>query len=137
MAGIAATKFQTTRTLIRATWVSRVFAPNQLTPTHQVRFYSSSSDASKCGIEKLKKVSDEIKEKAASHTGYATSQSKEAAGKAENIAEKAKQSAQEAWDATKDTAQKVQRTVAEKAEESATAVKDNIEAAKRSFNNKK
>ncbi|PWA43125.1 hypothetical protein CTI12_AA426650 [Artemisia annua] len=136
MAGIAATKFQTTRTLIRATWVSRVFAPNQLTPIHQV-WFSSSSDASKCGIEKLKKVSEEIKEKAASHTGYATSQSKEAAGKAENIAEKAKQSAQEAWDATKDTAQKVQRTVAEKAEESATAVKDNIEAAKRSFNNKK
>ncbi|GJR66350.1 hypothetical protein Tco_0012415 [Tanacetum coccineum] len=130
MAGLAAKKFQTTHTLVRAAWVSRV------TSTHQVRF-SSSSDAAKHGIEKLKKVSEEIKEKAASHTGYATSQSKEAAGKAENIAEKAKQSAQEAWDATKDTAHKVQSTVAEKAEESATVVKDNIEAAKRSLNNKK
>ncbi|KVH94210.1 hypothetical protein Ccrd_003688 [Cynara cardunculus var. scolymus] len=63
-------------------------------------------------------------------------QSKEAIGAADNIAEKAKQTAKEAWSATKDAAQKVQNTVAGKADASAATIKDNIETAKRSINTK-
>ena len=54
----------------------------------------------------------------------------------DKIAEKAKETAKEAWSAAKDAAQKVQNTVAGKADASAATVKDNLEAAKRSMNTK-
>ncbi|KAI3749604.1 hypothetical protein L2E82_20218 [Cichorium intybus] len=137
MSGVAATMVLTTRTMVRTALGSRVFGSNPA--PIQARFVSSpfSSDAAKRAIDELKNVGNQMKEKAASQADYVASQSKEAVGGAENIAEKAKQSAQEAWNATKDAAQKVQNTVAGKAEESAGTVKDHIEAAKRSMNTKK
>ncbi|KAI3678737.1 hypothetical protein L6452_38040 [Arctium lappa] len=131
MAGVTAARFQTTRTMVRIAWGLRVYGTNPR--PSQVRFVTSpsSSESAKREIEELKKVTNQMKEKAASHAGCVASQSKEATRATDNIAEKAKQTAKEAWSATKDAAQKVQNTVAGKVDASATTVKDNIETAKR------
>ncbi|MFS8014891.1 hypothetical protein Hanom_Chr15g01350001 [Helianthus anomalus] len=92
-----------------------------------VRFFKppTSPDAVKQDI-------DELKEKAAA----VASQCKEVAGK-ETITEKATKSATEAWNATKDAATKVQKTVTGEAAASAATVKENFEVVKKSMNNKK
>ncbi|XP_071741221.1 uncharacterized protein [Rutidosis leptorrhynchoides] len=133
MAGVAAARFQTIGTMVRTAWCCRFMSTKPRFT--QVRFMScpNSSDAAKREIEELKKVANEMKEKAASH---AASQSQEAAGAVENVADKAKQSTQDAWNVTKDVAQKVQDTVTGNAQASVDHVKDNIEATKRSMNTK-
>ncbi|KAF5763134.1 hypothetical protein HanXRQr2_Chr15g0676791 [Helianthus annuus] len=125
MAGVAAARFQSVRTMVRATSCFRVLSNN---PTlTQVRFFKppSSPDAVKQDI-------DELKEK----TAAVASQCKEVAGK-ETITEKATKSATEAWNATKDAATKVQKTVTGEAAASAATVKENCEVAKKSMNTKK
>ncbi|KAL4558597.1 hypothetical protein LXL04_036798 [Taraxacum kok-saghyz] len=137
MARVAAKMVQATCTIVRSALSSRVFG--SITMTTQVRFMSSSSssDAAKRAIDELKNAGNQIKEKAASQADYVARQSKDVVGSTDNIAEKAKQTAQEAWSATKDAAEKVQNTVTEKAEASASTVKDHIEAAKRTMDTKK
>jgi len=55
---------------------------------------------------------------------------------AQNMAEKAKQTMQDAWDSTKNTANRAKDTVMAKTKESAEYVKDNADAVKKNMNSK-
>ena len=55
---------------------------------------------------------------------------------AHNMAQKAKQTMQGAWDCTKDTAHRAKDTVVGKSQESAQYVKENAEAVKNNMNSK-
>ncbi|KAI7743589.1 hypothetical protein M8C21_000788 [Ambrosia artemisiifolia] len=120
MAGVAAARFQTTRTMVRAISCFKILG-NNATLTQS----PTSPDAVKQDI-------DELKEKAAA----VASRCKEDA-EAETITKKATQSATEAWNATKDAAAKVQKTMTGEAKASAAIVKDNMEVVKKSMNTKK
>ncbi|KAD4584347.1 hypothetical protein R6Q59_036746 [Mikania micrantha] len=127
MAGVAAARFQTVRTMVRTASAFRVFGCN---PTlTQVRFLKTPSSP-----EAVKRDLDEVKKQAASKAEDVANQMKEAGG---GFADKAKQSATEAWNATKNAAEKAQNKVTGKAEASAQAVKDNAEIAKKAMNTKK
>jgi len=55
---------------------------------------------------------------------------------AQNMAERAKQTMQDAWDSTKNTANRAKDTVVAKSQESAEYVKENAEAVKNNMNSK-
>ncbi|XP_059625202.1 uncharacterized protein At4g13230 [Cornus florida] len=143
-------KFQHTRAMVaRSPWSSRVsvsLAPRPFQGSLRngaTAAYDGASDAAKRGTNEAMRVGQDMKNKAASTAEDVSRKTKDVTGKegnaqdlAQDIAEKAKQTAQDAWGSVKDTTQKIKETVAGKAEESKEAIKENAETIKQSMNTK-
>ena len=86
----------------------------------------------------MSQTAQNITEKAKQTMQEAWDSTKDTANRAatQTITEKAKQTMQEAWDSTKNTANRAADTVLGKAQESAECVKENAEAARRNINRK-
>ncbi|CAL5353542.1 unnamed protein product [Camellia sinensis] len=106
--------------------------------------YDKAADAAKQGANEAMNAGQDVKNKVASTAEDMTEKTKETAGtvaeKTQDLAEKAKQRAGDAWDAVKDTTQKIKETVVGNgkaaAQETKQSVKQNAETVERSMNMK-
>ncbi|TKY65373.1 hypothetical protein E2542_SST08231 [Spatholobus suberectus] len=85
-------------------------------------------------------LNESTQDKAYTTAEHVTNKTKDVAGQmsasAQNMTERAKQTMQDAWDSTKNTANRAADNVVRKGQESADYVKDNAETVKKNMNTK-